>query len=47
MDYPLIGKAHFEKFGGSFSYSGYVVPKANLPEELLSEDHSQEMEVSL
>ena len=47
MDYPLIGKEYFEKFGGSFSYSGYVVPKANLPEELLTEDHSREMEVSL
>lgn len=47
MDYPLIGNAYFDKFGGSFSYSGYVVPKANLPEELLSEDHSQEMEASL
>lgn len=47
MDYPLIGKAYFDKFGGSFSYSGYVVQKVNLPEELLSEDHSQEMEISL
>ena len=47
IDYPLIGKEYFDKFGGSFSYSGYVVPKANLPEELLTEDHSQEMEVSL